>query len=184
MKQESRYYVGDRVDGLYGRAGENAFITETGSRRAWWIVIALLLVVALVAGIAVTAKVKAAAAAQRLYDTPLEAASAEITKTLNALDAKRAEVLELSGDEAETARALPEYEGGTLAAEKGWTGDELKDHFTVFYVDYMAQYDASRSILRDGETSLYYILMQDADGLWEVVDVRVAPAREGAGDSD
>lgn len=184
MKQERRYYVGDRVDGLYGRAGENAFITETVSRRVWWIVIAVLLVVALAAGILVTAKVKAMAAAQRLYDTSVEAASAEVTKTLNALDAKRAEVLTLALDSDETARALPEYEGGALAAERGWTGDELKDHFAVYYVDYMAQYDASRSILRDGETSLYYILMQDADGLWEVVDVRVAPAQESIGDSD
>ena len=184
MKQENRYYVGDRVDGLYGRAQDGAFITETGSRRAWWIVIALLLVVALIAGIAVTAKVKAMAAAQRLYDTPIEAASAEITKSLDSLGATRAEILTLAPDEEERALALPRYVGGTLAAGKGWTGEELAGHFAVYYADFMAQYDASRSILRDGETSLYYILMQDSDGLWEVVDTRAAGAQKSVGDSD
>lgn len=184
MKQENRYYVGDRVDGLYGRAANDGFITENGSRRVWWIVIAVLLVVALVTGVLVTARLKAAAAAQRRYDSADEAAVAEITKTLNGLDAKRAEVLLLIPDEAETERALPDSALSAAAAERGWDADSLAEHFVVYYADYMAQYDPSRSVMRDGETRLFLYLMQDADGLWEVVDVRIAPPRADGTKSD
>lgn len=176
-KQENNYYVGTDSAGIFGvRAVRDPFVTNTGSRRMWAIIIAILFITALAAGIIFTNLLRQRYLERNMYPTPEEAAMGEVGKGLISLGATQTDILELREDPEETARAIVEYIGSEEAAARGWSGEELRGHFLAYYAEYMARYDHNKSVMNDGRAQMYLYLIQDAGtGEWEAVGSAKAP---------
>ena len=177
---EERFYVGTNSPGILGvKEVKDPFITNTGKRWVWVVIIILLLIGSLTAGIHFSNLLRKTYMEQTRYETPADAATAEVGKTLLSLYAKSTEITDFHEDAAETARAYADYIGSEKAAELGWSGEDLKGHFTVFFAEYLARYDQTKSVMKDGRSCMYIYLIQDAQsGEWEAVGTAPAPEEQ------
>lgn len=174
---EERFYVGKNSAGILGVSEiKDPFVTNTGKRWVWVVVIIVLFILTMIVGVRFNKELKDRYMEQSAFDTPAEAATREIGKTMVSLYARESEIIEFYEDEDETARALSRYIGSEKAAELGWSGDDLAGHFTVYYTELMARYDTSKSVMKDGRSRMYIYLIQDAgSGQWQAVGTAVAP---------
>lgn len=79
-------------------------------------------------------------------------------------------VLSAALDEAETARVAAMYTGSELAQSRGWTDEQLADHFAAVKAVYEAQYDGTKTALKSGTITEYFYLMQYDNGTWRITD--------------
>lgn len=102
---------------------------------------------------------------------PVESVQSAIENQIEKEYAKTVRVDEVIIDEDETIRKIKEYTGSELAEIRGWTDNDLKEHFVAVRAKYYVEYDHSKTFLEDGEIEQYFYLMEDADsGMWVIVD--------------
>lgn len=81
------------------------------------------------------------------------------------------EIQSVKIDPEETARVVELYTDSELAQSRGWSRELLRDHFVVVETIYYAEYDHSRTFLRDGRSRVWFWLLRDPEtGRWSVVD--------------
>lgn len=74
-------------------------------------------------------------------------------------------------DEAETERIRTRYLGSELAESRGWSAEDLSDHFVVVRAGYVVEYDHTKTFLTGGDLIQFFYLMEDPEtGLWTIVD--------------
>lgn len=170
----------ETIDDKYILQAKEQYDTENPSKYPKEKVRSIKRTVLLVAAIAVILFFCGFAAYEiGLFDPWLQQPSADPIKTVqSAIEGqagkeytKSIRIHEIRIDEIETERVKRRYKNSELEAARGWTDENIEDHFVVVWAGYYVEYDHTKTFLDDGYTEQYFYLMENTEsGEWKIVD--------------